>query len=233
MATVSEIKAKVGSVVYGKGKLPELLGAKIIKFYDNIERIIYTSLHEFGEIMRDEIRLELMSMTGSGRKYKYVDKKGNTLFEWTASSPNDLPAAVSEKLANAIEYKVLYGKETLGTFEIGVYSNEPGGMFPTIAFKGGPSRTKKGKLKKGEEEGVGKLFVVEGKGTQTPLDKIAEYLEHGTEKMAPRPFLKPLFIKYLEQYKKEIRQMMRRELISAMGVGTLTTYFRFYLRENK
>lgn len=235
---VSHIKAKVGSIVKGgKGKLPELLGKKINRYFDEVQKLIIQSMNVFGETIKNEVRMELMSSTGSGRRYKYVDKDGETLFEWTASAPENIPAAVSGKLANSIDYRIFSDKEdSLGEFTIGIWSNQMGGLYPTVAFKGGPSRTKKGELKKGEEEGVGKLFVVEGQGSQTSLRSIAKYLEEGTSgkhPMEPRPFLTPLFEKNINKYKIDIGHIMHQALLTAMGKTTLPVYFRFYIRENK
>jgi hypothetical protein len=240
---ISDIKAKVGSVTFNKGKLAELLGKKINKFYDNIGKIIYKEMGKLGEKIRDEVRLKLMASTGSRRWYKYVEydkelKRYKTLFKWQASLENKLPAAVSKKIANAIDYRIFSEKgDILGEFTIGVWSTAKGSLYPTVAFRGGPSKNKKGELRKGEEEGVGKLFVDYDKGRQYPLKLIAEKLEHGREggkhPMEPRPFLSPLFKKYIEEFKKETRKMMRQALLDAMGKSTLPVYFKFYLREEK
>lgn len=221
MAATSELKAKIGAVVHGKGKLPEILGKRVAEMYDNIEKTIYGYADTLGNEITSHARDWMELSYPSGRDYAYVDTKGNTLFEWTASAAGEIPAIVSHTLIDSLECRPIYAEsiDTLMSFHLGVWSRRLGGRYPTIAFRGASKK-----------HPIGRLIVKFGTGSQTPVYKYAEYLEDESSR-SYRPFLDDAFKYALHMVHGEFEKVLKEAMQHSMRRKSVPVHFRFYAKK--
>lgn len=228
MSAISDIKAKIGAAVSNKGALPRILGKRFADMYDYMDEVINENLDWFGELIVTYAKEHMEMSVPSGRRYAYVEydktatgkNKRKILFEWTASSTVEIPAMLEDRtLLNNIEYKVeevkYYGG--LASLSIGVFSNELGGAYPTVAFRGPDPH-----------HGIftGQLIVIPNRGMRTSVKEYAEKLNER------HPFLSDIFQHAIKRAKNDFRKRLKEEFNSAMGRKTkkLPVTFKIYVR---
>lgn len=219
---VSEVRAKIKEIVYNKGALPQVMGNRLNEFLSRTEKIVEKNIHDFGRELVAHAK-EFMSMTKpSGRKYIYVDPNlghGAKLFSWTASDAGQIPARVSETLINSIDFKIKYSKTSdIPGIEIGVWADTPGGEYPTFKYVP-PEKS---------NSGIGELWTSEGKGKQTPVSKYAKYLEEGTKKMKPRPFIDEAMEYAINKARKDFGRKIVQGMTKTMRRKKIPVYIRIY-----
>lgn len=204
----ARFRAKVYSQCHSKSFFDGLAQNIADKIEIICRTVIMKYLREMGNQTVQAAQFAIELATPSGRRYRVVDEDKTIIAEWTASSDNDPPMSLTELLKRSIEYRIKFSEYAV---TIGVWSEE-NWRWPTIAFYGQgffDSRDTKAKGLEYEDQ-VGTIVTGPG-GIDTSVSDYARYLEHGTEKMAPRSFLGPSFEENVEELHDEWREWMHEE----------------------
>ena len=215
---VAASRAQIFAVLQ-KSKFSSSLLEKVDKIYAQALRVLLKHLENIGKLAVEYAieKLEESAM-GSGIEYVYVDEHGGFVRKHQASLPGDAPAKAHGDLIKAISYR----PNPDGWVEVGVFDDIEGG-WPTVAYLGKGNKTLQ------DQYGSDVKFVRAGGETHN-LRKYAFYLEYGTSKMQPRPFLAPAMEQAVSELRKELYATMRKEISKVMGRKNAPVYFRLKVK---
>jgi HK97 gp10 family phage protein len=208
---ISTARARIGGVLsQNKNALTNILGDRLNKLLDVIQKVIRRNLEKFGDIIADKARQNILNSSPSGRVYTYIDiNTREELAVHEASYDLEPPSIFTSLLLDSIEYRIHTYDNSV---EIGVYTDKKH-EYQTFAFFG-------------ESD----IVLAKRNNQGTPVNEYAKYLEEGTDKMSPRPFLHPAFMEGV----KEARKQFRRDLVSEVQKvfrRKVPIYFRIYVKE--
>jgi hypothetical protein len=216
---IASAKVKLSGILM-KSKFDRALFKRMDDLLSKMQYLIWDELAVIGSFLVQAVRKHLATASPSGRRYAYVDEDFNLLEDHTASADEEVPMEFSGLLMESIDYRVL---RHINTVQVGVWSNEPW-QWETLYYIGLDKR----KVKEGSDlaqfadEGYHGIVVVDEGGDGTPVEKYAFYLEEGTSKMSPRPFIKPviesgelrdLLWKFRKELPQKLRDRMRRKKV--------------------